>query len=351
MKHIVFILLLISIFSFGCYSYLRQIPYSFAADVSKPTLNLVFVHSYSENFTCTAPQKAGLDLELRKISKYKIISKEFYMKSKTKNVTPIERDLIADKIYEKIKIIKPEYVFMTDDPAFRHLGVRLANEGYKVLVSGLNRTLSSYKEEFKDLKVENIVAVNETIRLDPIFQIFDQSKFFPKTWYILYDDDLVSYYMLKDYRNELAGKGNIVEQKVTNIQELRAFLKSTQDKNSQSVYFLALQSIKDPDKGKFVSKEEFFDEFVFYNKYNLEIGGNPDFVNIGIGLCCGPDFRLMGEKLGMYFINTILDKPFKEAEMTAITTTFANTKRLSELNLLYLANNGIKIIKEVNDSY
>lgn len=314
-------------------------------------LKLYYIHSYDENFTCTLPQKTGIDEEIRKITNYRIFAKESYMKAKTVNITPQQREFVGDIFIQKIKNFNPDYIFITDDPAFRYSGMKLANDGFKILVSGLNKPLSEYKKEFPELKTENIVAVDETIRLDPIFQIFEQSRFSPKYWYILHDDDFVSYYMKKDYERELEGKGVTKEQKITTIQELRSFLSETQNKNEKSVYVIALQTLKDIDKGKYVSKEEFFKEFLFYNKYNLELGGNPEFANIGISICCGPDFKMMGEKLGYYFRNNILGKTFQPAEMVGITTVFVNTKRLMELKYLFLATNGIKIIKETVDTY
>lgn len=314
----------------------------------KPILNIALVHSYHLNHPCTGPQHFGITQNLRKLyPDYKIVIRSYQMKSKTINKNRIER--VSKIIKNKIEDFKPNYIFTTDDNAFEYVAIPLS-KNYKIISSGLNKPYEGYKKKYPKLNENNLIIIEELIRMDNIFNILELAKIKIGTWHVLYDNTPTSYYMMKNYESELSGKGKVVYTKVETIDELRSYLRK--NKKKYDVYVITLQSIYDRDRGEYVTKEKFFKEFKFFNHKMLELGGNPIFSKFGISICCGPDFYMMGNLASEHFINEVIkNKNWKHLKMTPIMSVSVNIRRLRDLGYSSLSSGGFKIINDVYENY
>lgn len=320
------------------------------SSISAKMLKLVIINSYDDMYFYTNKETEGMISELQKNKNYNSIIKEYYLKTNSEHIFTADRYYIADKILPTIEKYKPDGIFITDDEAFKFIGITLS-ENNKIYVIGLNENIEDYKKEYPLLKEENIVAYEENINLERVFDFFTASNFMPKKYYILYDNDFVSYYLMKNYEKELKNKYDIEIKKISSIQELRSFIVKTQNINDPSVYCIALKILKNEDTGKYVSSKDIVREFLFFNKTNLELGNSPEFAKYGFSLACGPDLKEMGKNVMKDFIKNTEHGEFHKNIQKSINNLYVNIKRLSELNLLYLSSNGIKYVDRIFDTY
>lgn len=323
------------------------------ADLEKPKLTIVYVHSYDFNHPCTGPQHKGINSRIMQLGiRYDLRVRAFLMEAKVQNVDPAKRREIAIKIISKIKELKPDYIFTTDDVAFSYVGVPLAAAGYKVLASGINKTLDDYIKsgDISIAAARNVISSEETIRLDNIFSILDKARIRPNTWYILYDNSETSFYMMKNYEKELAGKGKVEFIKVETIDELRIFLDSVKG-FPPGVIVATVQSLYNRDLKRYISKDKFFVEFTAGNTKHIELAGNPMFSKFGYSISCGPDFEYMGARLADHFVSEVLTKGFKSITLQPITVVSINIKRLKQLGYTSIADGNFKTIRDMFESY
>lgn len=319
----------------------------------KEELTFVLVHSYNPSFICTAPQRLGILEALKSISNdYDLVIKDFYMKTKLVHITDNQKNKIAYEIMNRIKEINPDYIFTTDDNAFRYVGIELSNK-YKIIASGLNRPFDEYEINYGNImNLNNIIFIPEIIYLDQLFKILNSIQLQPHHFYILYDNTPTSYFLMKNYEREITGKFNFTHININSRLELNRFLEKIKDQ-PKSILMIALQSLFDQKAndgaGANVPKEVFFDDFRRHNHQHLEVLENPLYSKVGFSLSCGPDFYDMGKISADYLVNKIIkqNEPFKHEVITPIMTITINVDRLKQLGYMNIANSAINIISEV----
>jgi hypothetical protein len=274
-----------------------------------------------------------------------------YMETKVLNSSPQRLQAVSSLTIRKVEEFEPDYVFTTGDNAFLHVGIPLSNRGYKIIASGINRPFSDYRKNY-ELFEDNIVVVEESVRLDPVFNLLDKARIKPNKFYILYDDSETSYYLMENYIQELSGKTKIHLQKIQYVSELREFLRSIQS-DPEGIIVVSFQRLYSRDKGRYLTKDEVFPEFVSDNKKHLELAANPVFSQYGYAICCGPDFENMGRLSVDYFIEEIVKKnrPFSHMRITPIMSVSVNIKRLNSLNKYNIVGGGFRIINNVYEDY
>lgn len=346
------ILILIIVF-FMCFSFGSSKAQE--GNTGKPKLKIVLVHSYTFDNIGTCPQRTGITHIIKDIDKkYAIDVEDFYMKTKLVNRNISDKNSIANALLWKILKINPDYVFTTDDMAFQYVGIPLANKGFKVFASGLNKNFSEYMHEYT-IEKKNIICIEESIKLDPIFNIFKHVAFTPKTFYILYDNTVTSYFMCRDYIKGLTGKYQVVEAQMETVNDLRKFLQKIQV-DQPGVIIITLQRLYDPDannyQGGYIDKNNFFKEFQRINTKHLELCGNIFFSKVGYSLCCGPDFVYMGEILARKFLD-VLEKRTNFIHTVIQSDSFVscNIRRLRELGFKNFADDAFTIIDKNYPSY
>ena len=299
-------------------------------------IKFFMINSYDYNDPCTGPQVIGIEENVSEpLFAYKKNADffRFYMNTKTKNRDPLAQTAVAEEAMRRIEEIKPSYIVTTDDDAFKLVGIPLANKGFKVFASGINKQYKDYKKEY-NIDDSNTIVVEETISLDQVFKLFEKTKFTPSSYYILYDDSDTSTYMLKNYTDELSGKGAIEKFQVTDITSLRRYLS---DLNSKpiGVIVLAFQRVRGED-GKTMNKYDAIKDVLAFNKKHIELGGNPIYSKYGVAIACAPDFFSMGQTLGNAIYEAVTTDKFEHKEMKGVNSLAINSKRLSKLGAEFI---------------
>lgn len=318
------------------------------------TIKIIQVHSYDLQHPCTYPQIIGFNKKINSLDGrgYKIITKMYYMDAKTKNTSYKQQEEVSKKLIQYIKDQKPDYVFVTDDVAFEHVGIPAATLGFKVLAAGLNKQIQSYvlDKTITTQALKNLYACEEYIHLDDIFYIFEKTRFKPFKWYILHDETETSYYMMENYEKELISKGDVIPISINSVNDLEDFLDSIKDQR-KSVLVLTLQSIYSKNsKTKKISKDEFIKIIFNNNTKHLELSANMLFSKFGVSISSGPDFEDMGNKCASYIIDQVIPRGWKPNVTQPITKTAVNKQRLKELKFDKIMDVNTKQIK-IFDEY
>jgi hypothetical protein len=321
-------------------------------------VKIFMVHSYSANYICTAPQYQGIIDNLRLYSdKYKFNVRGVYMKTKVTNITRAQKKDIASHILRVIDTFDPDYVYTTDDNAFEYVGIP-ASKKYKIIASGVNRPYNQYENNYADIlnnTKDNICVIQELIRLDQLFRLFDFSKFNPSTFHVFIEPNgsksNTSYNMENNYISEIQGKGKIVKHEINNLYTLKDKLINLNKQRNVNVLVLALQRVYDPDSGKFISKDEFSHIIPEYNTKHVELAGNPLFTKAGISICAAPSFEYMGRLSGKVLITDLEANSFKHLVISTPNEIWVNKKRLDELYMSHLYKEPTSLIKKYVESY
>ena len=329
----------------------------FTANLTR-NITIVEVHSYIFNDICTEPQAAGFDKVLQGLpSNYKIDRLTFYMNTKTKNIDTYSKQRIAKEIIEKILKYKPDYIVTTDDDAFEFVGVPLSKK-FKIFASGLNKSLHAYSMTFDDkIYLPNIVAVEETIRLDNVFQLLDSAMFVPEKFYFITEGNIntkssTSFYMEKEYEREIKGKFPIEVVQVNSVLDLKEKILKLNQSVKQGAIVLIAQRLFDTENLKFVDKQTIAKILVKYNTMHLELGANPLFTeeHVGLSLCGAPTFDKMGLMLGKLFVDSLNSK-FPQGSYPCVNVMWVNKQRLEYLNLSKLYTCSPNLINHTTYTY
>lgn len=334
---------------------IETINYTPQTIITEETIKILMLHSYNPENVCTAAQRQGFLDGIRVLADdYNLNIHDIYMQTKTKYVEDREIQYISNIILDRIEEFDPDYIFTTDDNAFRYVGIELLNDGYRVLSSGLNKPYNLYKEEY-DFNEDNLIISPETVRLDFIWELFEKARYVPNHWYILWDGTLTSYYIVQSLEEELKGREKFSLHRITTIPQLRDFLRSIRNKPS-SVISTTIYRLYDPDindhRGGYVEKQDFHDEFDQFNYHHLEFGINRFYSRYGYALSSGVGFYSMGEVLANYLVNVIKrNSEYEHMIMHADVETGANSARLNELNMDYFIRSGYRIIDEICEDH
>jgi hypothetical protein len=116
-------------------------------DRAKPDRIKVFiVQSYEKDHVCGSPQGKGIETSLAKEFKDRLDIKNHFMSTKTINSTPEKMQQEARIVLSEVESFKPDMVFMVDDDAFREVGLKLIEQSYPVIFSGMNAQPENYSK-------------------------------------------------------------------------------------------------------------------------------------------------------------------------------------------------------------
>lgn len=316
-------------------------PTSTASADIKAKYTIAIIHSYDLNHACTFPQHNGITNTLFAYNKDMFNVREFFLNAKTQNVKRADQERVAKYLLAELETRNFDYFFTTDDLAFELIGIPLLKKGKKVLASGINKSFLDYQKEYI-IPTDNLIVCEELIKLKDICAIFDEMKFRPTKWYILYDDTETSFYMLQNYERELAGRGQIIPIKVNNLNTLEKRIQEIQ-KDPVGIIVITLQTQYDDDLNMFVSKERFMKNVRKNNKVHLETTGNSLYAKFGFAIASGPDFEDMGKVVANKLINSIITGTWKHEVLQPKTKIGMNKQRLEELGFSNFLNSQYSI--------
>lgn len=319
------------------------------------TTRIFSVNSYHGNHICTGPQEAGfyetLEDFIEDTSGYKFIFHGADMYTKTKNIQIEQIEHVAEQILNQIYIFKPDYIFTTDDNAFKYVAIPASRKGFKIIFSGLNKPYSDYQKEYR-LDNDNFAGVNETITLTPLFTLFNNVGFVPTKYYILSEYSGNSYKSITDkflqnvYLSILDQKK--IKPTIIEIRDRRQLEKVIRDFNNITdhyVILLTIQKLYDPDTLTLHDKQGILDIIVNLNTHQLYVGENTYFCKYGLPMACSPSFYSMGQISGHILIDSILNS-FTHIVRTPENIIAINIKSLKKLKLSSLYRySGVKRIQ------
>ena len=311
-------------------------PVSTASADIKARYTIAIIHSYDLNHACTFPQHNGIMNTLFAYNKDMFNVREFFLNAKTQNVKRADQERVAKYLLAELETRNFDYFFTTDDLAFELVGIPLLKKGKKVLASGINKPFLDYQKDLK-MPTNNLIVCEELMKLTDMCDIFNEMKFRPTKWYILYDDTETSFYMLQNYEKELAGRAQIVPIKVNNLNTLEKRIQEIQ-KDPVGIIAITLQTQYDDDLNMYVSKERFMKNVRKFNKVHLETTGNSLYAKFGFAIASGPDFEDMGRIIANKLIANINTGTWKHEVLQPKTRTGMNKQRLEELGFSNFLN-------------
>lgn len=330
------LLLILSSLLFCLFSY--DIAYSSNSTSNKKIIKIFNVYSYEFNNICGAPQRNGFLKALSKVdsNKYHLDINHFYMDTKIRNTTPRSMKISAGKAIELIKDKKPDYIFITDDDAFLHVGLPMSMLGYKIIASGLNRYIDIYKKGPIPGNYNNIYAVEEHTELDKLFKFIDDTQYDANRYIIIGDDTTTSDILEELVSEQLKAKG-ISSFEVVNVEtvfHIRTLFEHLNKQTKKYVVILCLQRTIN-DIGERVDKDYIIREVIGPNgnRKHLEVGFNSQFSKMGLLLTCGIDFYDMGFMAGEFLSEAINKGKFVSGVVRSKSDLYGNLKRSSALGI------------------
>ena len=307
------------------------------------TIKVLAINSYYSNHICTGPQEAGfyeyLEEFVDETPGYGFVFHGVDMFTKTKNIQHEQIQCVADQILSRIKKFNPDYIFITDDNAFKYIAIPASRQKYKIIFSGLNKPYDEYKLEY-NLNDLCFAGVNETISLKPLFTLFNEVGFVPSKYYLFVEHSgnshksLTDKLLTKSYIRDLALKK--IKPTIIQIRDRRQFervIKELNQKDDHFVVLLPIQKLYDPDTLTIHDKKGIIQILTRVNKKQLYVGENTYFCKYGLPLACSQSFYDMGQLSGQILIQSILTKTFKHIVYTPENIISVNIKRLKQLKL------------------
>jgi hypothetical protein len=322
------VLLIFIIFTFGFCSDI-SISSSIDSPVYAKTIKIAAIHSYNIQHPCGRPQQIGFVDELvKRCPRVKWHIENYYMQTKTVNIT-------VSKIHQQalyaIKFVKdevkPNFVFITDDNAFRYVG-SILSRNYKVFFSGLNESFATYRNV---CNTSNVAGVMEIVKISKMFKILSYDVF--DNIYILIDQEmsLTTKGLLNTFVQSLRQhnwKYKMIRFENTN--ELKKWLK--EKNNERSLLIIILQKLYDFSSRKYVDKLKICSLITRYNKSNLEWVFNPQFVKLSnIALAEGLSFYEMGRLAADLLIESVKTGRFQHKIVYPNPLLVCNYSRLKQL--------------------
>jgi hypothetical protein len=334
--------------------------YNSNAQESDKTLRVFLLQSYGQNDFCGGPQLVGAKQVISQLSDigYKITVREFYMNTKTRNVTQSSIREVSKLAYDSIKKFKPNYIIVFDDIAFTYVGIKyllpLNEFKSKVIFSGLNKTIDSYKSEFS-FDATNLSGIEEIPQIVKLDVLFNKVGFIPSRYYILRDSTLSSFLLTKIVQTELDKQGfrRITDVLyIDNISDLRQTIKGLNRENTRGVIFCLLTAIIDSNSGQIVIMPDILREIRKLNTTHLEISVNPLAVqpDIGFAMAVGPDLYQMGNDAGDIILTSVIESDVKPVIARPQSLLAVNTRRMNQLGLTSYYKNASYIFNRMTTS-
>lgn len=313
-----------------------------------PVLKIAIVNSYDIGHVCGTPQTQGIIDSLNKNlkDKYQFDFQVWYMKSESMFDTQEKIEYISKKIITDIKSFAPNYIFVVDDAAFKHVGIPMSKDNV-IFFTGLNKPLYSYASDV-NFNIEKFFGVEEVIPLKRMLVMLDSVEFYPSKIWILSDTSTTSFYLTESYRKELLNetKFDVEVIGLSRASDLRKTLSDIQ-KEDRGVIIHSYQNLKDDDYDGFIPKKYLIKDILKYNKKHLDICENCYYAKNGISMVVAPDFYNMGKQVAEIFGKYINGSAGIEV-LKSKTIISINIQRLEELGFTWVYR---KIIGEVDSSY
>ncbi len=320
-------------------------------------LKIFFLHSFEQNHFCGSPQMYGAKEALSelKLQGYKFNLREFYMNTKTMNVSPASMREVAKIARDSIQDFNPDYVIVFDDNAFKYVAIPyLLSPGkdWKVIFSGLNKKIDDYKEQER-FDNNRIAGVQEIYQLRKLRRWFDSVGFIPNHFYIFRDSSPASFLMTKNIQSELKkyGHKNYTIVHMDSIEDLRSKIKFFNSK-PKGVIFAVQTALVESSTGKVWTMFDILKEISKRNTRHLEVAINayatkPD---LGFAIASGPDFYEMGYSAGQILSNIISSDKFESTVQPAINLLTVNTNRMGQLRATIFYKNALNQFDTIDTS-
>lgn len=313
-----------------------------------PILKIAIINSYDIGHVCGDPQTQGIidSLNNKHSNTYQFDFQVWYMKSGSTFDTQDKIEYISKKIITDIKSFDPDYVFVVDDAAFKHIGIPMSKD-HDIFFTGLNKPLFSYASD-ANFNVDKFYGVEEVIPLKRMLVMLDNVEFYPSKIWILTDSSTTSFFLTESHREELKRETSFDVEVITltRASDLRKTLSAIQ-KEKAGLIIHSYQNLKDDDYGGFIPKRYLIKDILKYNKKHLDICENCYYAKNGISMVVAPDFYFMGKQVVGIF-NNYMNGIYTNKFLKSKTKVSINIQRLEELGFTWVYR---KIIEEVDSSY
>lgn len=320
-------------------------------------LKIFFLHSFEQNHFCGSPQLYGAKEALSELKAqgYEFNVREFYMNTKTRNVSPASMREVAKVAKDSIYDFNPDYVFVFDDNAYKYVAIPyLLSPGteWKVIFSGLNKRINKYKEEHV-FDIERTAGIEETYQLRKLHKWFESVGFIPNHYYIFRDSSPASFLMTKNIQFELTkyGHKNYTIVHMDSIEDLKSKIKLFNSK-PKGVIFAVQTALVESSTGRVWTMFDILKEISKRNTRHLEVAINayatrPD---LGFAIAVGPDFHEMGYTAGAMLANIIISNEFESNIHPAVNMLTVNTSRMGQLGATTFYKNALNQFDTIDTS-
>ena len=272
-----------------------------------PALKILVVASYEVDNNTEVSQIRGFTDRLHYFSKRREIFYEkiyfYYMKGKYNKVTPEERTVEANRAYNYVKIINPDFVIVLDDSAKIYLSdIYLCNHHkLKILFGGINHHSTAL--------YDNIAGIFEKVRVKEILDIFKTcANYDCKNVYVFLDGTMTGDFIFESISKEVPGI-KFTPFRLSSLQDLRDFLSQLKDEiavgSKEPVVLYNLAHRLSKSTGSWATVEEISENFFYLNRSYPDLAMASISCNFGVSSCEAIDFVGMGTDLGDMLIEWI----------------------------------------------
>jgi ABC-type uncharacterized transport system substrate-binding protein len=293
-------------------------PSSFARN-----FKIFMVQSYSSRDLCGRPQLIGAIDTLKKagFDDKNTTIYTFFMETKTINTTKSEIEKIVLKATKEIIKENPDIIMLFDDAAFMQLAPKLINKPYKIVFSGLNKSLYAYNTQLHFMDKNR----NPTANITGIYEklhIYDGMKFIENIIKkkgkiaMLSSDDVIGKIITAQISSELKNTPyqNVLEIfHINSVNQLITALKQINNDKNIIAYILNTQSITAKDNKKI----NMFDSIKMAIQYakKPDIAINSLFCKNGLFGGVSVNFSAMGAQAATQAIKLLKGVPIKNIKI------------------------------------
>ncbi|MBN1967861.1 MAG: hypothetical protein JXR48_13225 [Candidatus Delongbacteria bacterium] len=266
-------------------------------------LKVFLLHSYEEDHVCGAPQDDGITSVLNEDFRGVIEYKRFYMDTKIKHASIDQIEQRAALAISQINDFNPHILFVLDDNAIKYVAMKLLNNNFYILFSGMNSQIEDCNkityciDTISRKPLKNMTGVYEYLHLRKSLDTF--KRIFPdKNRFIaLVDMTLTGNAVLKQIDMELGETNNAYDFEIWRVADWNQFAESIKKINSMNdvcaVYNVVL-SLPNVDGTNSGTAELF--KYYINNSNKPAIAVNYAFSRLGLFGGAAIEFEHMGEQ-------------------------------------------------------
>lgn len=308
---------------------------------SKDVRRAFLVQSYDEGNICGASQIDGVIDALTSNLGKQVTIRTHFMNTKTINRSRSEMQREARFVLQEIEQYGPDIVFVTDDNAFREVGLKLMNKPYPVVFSGMNAQPEDYCKKVRFLDEQgrpcaNITGVYEKLHLQDSLRVIKSVLPDLKKTVALVDDTPTGKAVAKQLRKEMHGNTTGVMVSVRTVATKKEYLQAIDEINKDpevGAVYVIVASVRDEQGQAFAIPETFREFLKRSTKPSLAL--NFGFVEMGMFGGTSVDFKEMGRQAGNMGLKLLAGEEISSlpvADAEAVLITF-NTARAEMLNI------------------